>query len=250
MSTSNPYEAPQSADPVFATGPKRVSIRPFELYQRGYQLLGDQYWLFVVFAFLSIIVSSFVPFGLLTGAVMVGLFQCLLQRELGNKFDLNTLFRGFDNFLDSLIAMIIMIVANLLLAGPVIVIFLIAFFANIQANKQPDPVLLFGSVFLFWIGMMFVAFISYLPFMFCFQLLADRKVTALESVKLSATAVKNNLGGIILLVITSGIISIFLVLMCYLPVFLFMPIWISSMFVVYRDIFPEATVEAQVLPPQ
>lgn len=244
MSPVNPYASPRSYDSTESTGgPQRVSIRPFEAISRGYKLLGEQYWTYFLFCFLCILVASFVPFGLLHGPVMVGLFLCLLERERGQKFDMNVLFRGFDNFLDSLIAIVIMFGINLAIIVPLIASFLIYQFAN---NRQPEPLLMFGSWFMFSVISWVVSILIYLPFVFCFQLLADRRTGAWDSIKLSFRAVRMNLGGVLLLMVTGFALSILLVMMCCIPVFLFMPIWFAALQVVYRDIFPEEIVNAQV----
>ena len=247
MSQVNPYATPQSFDSMQSTeGPRRVTIRPFEAISRGYKLLGDQYWMYFLFCFLCIIVASFVPFGLLYGPVMVGLFLCLLERERGRQFDMNVLMRGFDNFLNSLVAIIIMVGINLVILGPLTVVFMVFFLANTAGNRQPDPVLMFGSLFIFVALTWVLSILTYLPFVFCFQLLADRKMGAWDAIKLSFRAVRMNLGGVILLMVTGFMLSILLVMMCYIPVFLFMPVWFAALQVVYRDIFPDEVVEAQV----
>lgn len=251
MSQVNPYASPQSYDSTESTGgPRRVSIRPFEAISRGYKLLGEQYWMYFLFCFLCVLVASFVPFGLLYGPVMVGLFLCLLEREQGRQFDMNILMRGFDNFLNSLVAIIIMVGINLLVIGPLTIVFMAFFLANTATNRQPDPVLMFGSIFIF-AGLTWVlSILTYLPFVFCFQLLADRKMAAWDAIKLSLRAVRMNLGGVILLMLTGFALSILLAMMCYFPVFLFMPVWFAALQVVYRDIFPEEIVNAQVTQPQ
>ena len=247
MSQVNPYASPQSVDSTVSMGePRRVSIKPFEAISRGYKLLGEQYWMYFLFCLLCILVASLVPFGILYGPVMVGLFLCLLERERGRQFDMNVLMRGFDNFLNSLVAMLIMVGINLLLMGPLTVIFMVVFISGTAGNRQPDPVLMFGSLFIFMGLTWMLSILTYLPFVFCFQLLADRKMAAWDAIKLSFRAVRMNLGGVLLLMVTGFALSILLVMMCYIPVFLFMPVWFAALQVVYRDIFPEEIVNAQV----
>jgi uncharacterized membrane protein len=82
-----------------------------------------------------------------------------------------------------------------------------------------------------------VSLLCYLPFLFAFQLIADQNLSGLDACKVSFRGAMANLGGLILYMIALGFASVVLTMMCYFPVYLFMPISFASMFELYRDIF-------------
>ncbi len=76
-----------------------------------------------------------------------------------------------------------------------------------------------------------------LPFLFTFQLIADRNFKAIDAVKTSARGVAKNLSGVIWFVIVTGFLTSIASMMCFLPVILLLPILLGALFLLYRDIF-------------
>ena len=95
--------------------------------KRAYRLVGDQYWMFVGVTFVGTLVASAVPFGLIAGAVAVGIYLCYIQRERGGQVEFQALFRGFDFFMESLIAFLVYFIASVLVMIP----FMIAIFVMV-----------------------------------------------------------------------------------------------------------------------
>jgi uncharacterized membrane protein len=77
----------------------------------------------------------------------------------------------------------------------------------------------------------------YLPFLFAFQLIADRNLTGMDAVKTSLQGVKANLFGLLGYSIALALVSLILTFMCVIPAYLFMPISFASMFDLYREIY-------------
>lgn len=247
MNANNPYSVPQgNYEPTSTTGPKRISIGPFEALSRGYQLLGDQYWSFFGVCLVGILIAVLVPMNILLGPILVGFYFCLIEREQGGQINFNTLFRGFERFLDSFIVTILMLVINLVLLLPLMIVFLAITFASMNQRNEPSVGLFFSGLFVYIVLVLLVSIVSYLPFIFCFQLIADKKMAALDAIKLSARSTWFNLGPILAFTLVGAIISFVLAMMCYLPVLFFMPIWFSAGFVMYRQAFPETIVEARL----
>jgi uncharacterized membrane protein len=250
MQNENPYSSPALPTSVQTANRnpeiRKVNVNPIELFKRGYALLGDQYWLFLGIAFIAILIGSAVPFGLLMGPMLVGVFICLLHRERGQRVEFGTVFRGFDQFMDSFIATLIMVGASLLLMIPLVIFMLIMILTPIiraaqNGQKPPEPDML--TILLMYPLIILVSVIIYVPFLFTFQLIADRKLKGSQAVMLSARAAWKNLGGIVWFLFVLMCLSILLMIMCYLPALLFMPISLASMFVLYRDIFPLEPVD-------
>ena len=240
MDGDNPYSAPATTQLETDPTIRKVSIRPIELFRRGHALLGNQYWLFFGITVVGILIGSMIPMGLIVGAMMVGIFLCFLDLERGVKVEFATVFRGFEQFVDSLVATLIMVGASLLLMLPAfVVIFALIVLPVIAAERngvQAEPpvallLLIYPVIFL-------ISFALYIPFLFTFQLIADRKLKGFQAVWLSARAAWKNLFGVAWFLFVNMFISILLAIMCYLPALFFMPISFAAIFLLYRDIFP------------
>lgn len=250
MTEPNPYEAsptspPPAVEPVPGGTPRRVPIQPFALLQRGLQLMGDQYLLMVGVGFVAILLGSLVPFGLLYGPMFVGMYLCFLQRERYGLTEFGTLFKGFDFFVDALVVLLLTLALSLVVLIPGYLVMFALFFAMV-ATAGPEPegaaVLVFAVSLIFLIFVLTVlSLVVYMPFLFAFQLIADRRVKALDAVKLSWAGVKKNGLGLLGHMLVLGIGGMLSSLLCYIPVFFFFPISFASLFVVYRDIYgPES----------
>lgn len=243
MSNPNPY-APTSAQPARDFGIRNVKVRPLGLMKRAYALVGDQYWIFVAITLVGTFVASMVPFGLVAGAMAVGIYLCYIQREAGEQAEFPTLFRGFDFFIESLLAFLVYFIASVAFMFP----FMIAIFFTVigpvlaaAANPGGGPPQMPPTV-LSWIlilyPLMIVAHILVaLPFFFTFQLIADRNFKAMDAVTTSARGVLKNLGGVIWFVIVTGVISSILSMMCFLPLIPVLPLLFGALFLLYRDIY-------------
>lgn len=239
--TENPYSINDSFPPKPSPSQiRQVSIRPFDLFQRGYQLIQDQYWLFLGMVFVAILIGSAVPFGILMGPMIVGVHMALGQKGRAGKADFGTLFKGFDKFGDALIATMIMLAVSLVIMLPIIVMSFILFGVVIASSEGSEVqmgigLLMVGAVY--FVGMIFASIACYLPFLFAFQLIADQGLPGVDACKTSFQGVKANFLGLLWYCLALGFVSVLLTLMCYVPVFLFMPISFASMFVLYHDIF-------------
>ncbi|MEJ7699458.1 MAG: hypothetical protein WKF71_07405 [Pyrinomonadaceae bacterium] len=49
-------------------------IRPVECMKEGWELIKDQYWLIFAITLVGMIIASVVPFGILFGAMMCGIY--------------------------------------------------------------------------------------------------------------------------------------------------------------------------------
>jgi uncharacterized membrane protein len=246
MESRNPYAAPETSGyqyPGSNDGPRRISIGPIEALSRGYQLLGDQYLLFVGISFVAMLLGSMVPLGIIMGPMMVGIYFCCIERENGRTFDFNTLFRGFDMFMESFVAQLIMVgiyfVVGMVLGVAILVVWVIGAFG------QAAEIAMGGLIVLLVISFLLSA-LAYVPFLLIFQLIADKRLSAMDAIRWSARGAWLNFGSILVFFIVAAVISVCLTLMCYIPVFFFLPIWFAATFVMYREIYPLPVVEARL----
>ena len=242
MSYSSPYESPASPSGYVSDGDiRKVPIDPIGLLKRGKELLGDQYWLFLAITWLAVIIGSMVPFGIVMGPLMVGVYLCMKEREQGKQVELGTMFNGFDRFVDAFVAVLLQMVISFVLVLPIAIVLgigasILAAVGN-NGNEVAAGIGILGFVVLIPV-IFIVALLAYMPSVFCFQLIADRGVTGLQAITLSFKAAWKNLFGLIIFQIVVGIISAVLSMLCFIPVLFFFPIVLAAAFVMYRDIFP------------
>src|SRR5947209_9073420 len=91
------------------------AVRPVDCLTAGWRLIQDQYWLFLGITLVGLIIGSLAPLGILQGPCMCGIFYCLARRDRGRRVSFDMLFKGFDYFVDSLVATLFMIVPIMLL---------------------------------------------------------------------------------------------------------------------------------------
>lgn len=234
--SSNPYATPRArpddpSEPIPHGGPVKADLRPVELLKAGKELISDQYWTFFGVAGLGILIGSAAPFGIVMGPMMCGIYMCFLKKARGESVELNLLFKGFDFFAQGFIAMLVMMVAMMFVIIP--------FMVGVVFMARGDPEAFLGMIFGMY-GLIFVVSIGLGIFtMFAFPLIADRGYKAIDALKLSFKAATMNLGGLALMMLLNSVVSIFLMLFCYFPAFLFMPVSFAAFALAYLQIFPD-----------
>jgi uncharacterized membrane protein len=229
------------------------AIKPVDCIKEGWALIKDQYWLFFGISLVGILVGGVVPI-ILLGPMMVGIFMCLLQRLRGEPVEFGTLFKGFDLFVPGLIVAVIKIVPVLIVIVPYYIIMVSVMMANMPRGGGPpeDPsafiASMLGTEIVFGVVVMVVSLVVELLFMFAFPLVADRKMSGMDAIKLSLKAAKANFGGILGLLLLNFAFSMLGVLCCFIGVYFYIPVTFASYAVAYRRVFPEVP-ETFISPP-
>src|SRR6185503_13372569 len=99
---------------------RRGAVQPVECLKAGWNLVSDQYWLFVGMCAVSMIVGSAVPLGILMGPMMCGVYLTCFRKRRGLPIEFGTLFKGFDYFGQSVIAALLHVI-------PITVIVVVAY---------------------------------------------------------------------------------------------------------------------------
>jgi len=137
---------------------------------------------------------------------------------------------------------LILIVVSLVVIIPFYIVGAIGMFAIVgtgQGNGPPqvNPAAIVGFV----LGMVFmISFASlfiYVPFVFAYQLVTDRKMGGGQACFMSFKASFKNLFGVLLFIVFTTIVSMVASILCYLPIFLVMPISFGALWILYRDVF-------------
>lgn len=231
----SPYE-----DPVFNSG----VVRPFECLSGGWQLIKDQYFLFVGMFLIIIVLVSCIPFtGIIYGPWMVGIYYAMLGRMRGKPASFNAISKGFGYFSQ---AFVVALLSGLPFGLLGIVVKLQEMrFAEIEktypgAVQMPSEVLTEQFI---WIAGLICAFaflhlITGLIFPFAYQLVVERNLTGWQATKLSARAARANFGGVLGLVLLEMFLGGLGIVLCCVGLVLVMPLTKGAWTVAYRQVFP------------
>ena len=236
--------------PQFRTG----VIKPVECIKEGWALIKDDYWLFFGISFVGIILGGVVPIVLL-GPMMVGIFLCLLQRLRNEPVEFGLLFKGFDHFVQGLVVTVLKMIPIFIVIVPYY-IFLVAMMAAMMRRGVQSPeeaqgfvTSIMGFEVVFAVIIMVVSIAIEIFFMFAYPLVADRKLSALDAVKLSLRAAKANLGGVLGLMLLNALFGFVGLLCCIVGLYFYLPVAFASQAVAFRRVFPQMSQPYPVPPP-
>ena len=247
---SNPYSAPEKFsgfDPGDFGEFRRISARPIERLTEAKAMLGNQYWLFVGICLVGVLIGSIVPMGIMMGPMICGIYLCYRYRMNGIQVRFETLFKGFDVFLNALLANLIMIGIALVVMFPMMLVFLGMIVAAGPRNEEA----MLGIMVTMYPLILIASLLIYMPFLFIFPLIVDRGTGPWESVTLSARAVWHNFGPLCAMMFVHYLAAIAGMCLCYIGAFLVIPLTFGALFTVYHEIFnspvnvPPATCNPQ-----
>lgn len=231
-------------------------IKPMECLKEGWALIKDQYWLFLGITFVGIFVGGAVPI-VLIGPMMVGIYLCFFRRMRGETVDFANLFKGFDYFVQGLIAALFLMIPMFVVIVPMYLIMFVLMITSAPRGggpMSPDESSMFifkflGFELVFVVVILAVSIVVNIFFMFAFPLIADRGLSGLDAVKLSIKAGRANWGGILGLMLLNAAVGFVGVLACYVGMFFVMPISLAAGAVAYRRVFPEVPQNFPSPPP-
>src|SRR6185503_5035735 len=177
-----------SSTPTFQAG----VVQPMACLRGGYDLVRDQYWLFVGMALVAIIVGSVVPFGILMGPMMCGLYLAMFRKHRGENVEFGILFKGFDFLGESIIATLIHVVPVVVILVPFYIVFYGALLFWLPRNGEPDPGALltfFAVFFIFLILVLVLVMVISVLFTFTYPLIVDRQMKGIDAVKFAAMSI-------------------------------------------------------------
>lgn len=218
-------------------------IAPFSCLQESWNRVRDQYWLFLGITVVGVLLSSVAPLGILTGPMMCGIFLCHRAKARGIPVQFELLFKGFDRFMESFIATLLMMAAVLVVLVPlifVLVLLIIFSVGGLATLHDPPDGAVFGIVLLFIGTFLVIIALSMLVgilFTFTFPLLVDRDITGVEAVKLSMRAALANFWGLLGLGFLTFCLSLIGLCFCYIGAFLVLPITFGAHWITYEQVF-------------
>jgi hypothetical protein len=235
---------------------RRGAVEPVECIKGGWEMIKNQYWLFVAMALVGILIGSAVPLGILLGPMMCGLYLTFFKARRGEPVEFSMMFKGFDYFGPSLIATLLHIIPIIAIVLPAYLLFYVSIFVSMAAqgsNGEPNPAALFGVMAtfgIFWIVVLIVVVIISVGFTFAYPLIVDRKLQGFDAVKLSFRAAFANFFRLLGMILLTSLMSIVGALACYVGMFLVMPIVYAAIAKAYEQVFGLADgTEYSNLPP-
>ena len=239
---------------------KRNVVEPVECIKAGYEVIKDQYWLFVGMVAIGMLIGSAVPMGILMGPMMCGLYLAFFKTMRREPIEFGTLFKGFDYFGPGVIATLLHMIPILAIVIPAYLLFYVGIiFSSIAAagtgdEPNPGPMLAVFVMFgLFWFVMFALIIIVSIGFTFAYPLIVDRKMQGFDAVKLSFKGAFANFWRLLGMMLLSSLLGIAGALLCYVGMFLVLPITYAAVAKAYEQVFglrnPEDVVSNLPPPP-
>jgi hypothetical protein len=187
---------------------RRTAIEPIDCLLKSYDLVRQDYWIFVGSGAL-VLLSNLVPFGILCGPMLVGMHLLFFDQEARRRLSLLRVLDGLQSFKEALVASLICAAVALAVILPLYLVFVAGAVATVGVAERAGT----DAAPLMPLTMLLVSFIVYLalllvavPFTFCFQLIAERKLPGLKAVRLSWRAARAHLPGLAALWILCGLL--------------------------------------------
>jgi hypothetical protein len=219
----------------------RNAVRPIECFKGGWNLIKSQYWLILGMCIVGWMIASAVPFGILLGPMMCGLYLTLFKLRRGEPIEFGTLFKGFEYFGQSVIATLIHVIPIFAIVVPAYIIFYLFFFVALVAQgEEPSGLAVLGifAMFgLFWLVVIAVIMFISIGFVFVYPLIVDRSMQGFDAVKLSFRAAMANFFSLLGMVFVNFLLSVAGVLLCIVGVYFVLPITYSAIAVAYEQVF-------------
>ncbi len=250
---TNPYQASETLGQQILPYNK-IAFTPIQYMQRSYRMLGDRYLLFLGITLCGMLIGAVGPLGILLGPMITGVYLCFLQNESGKTVKFETLFEGFQRFVPTLLVTLAAFVCNLLVSLILITLFAVSavLFVTLARSASPDGITasFLGVAFaVAYILLIVLSSLAFLPFTFCFQLIAEHNLSAGTAIRTSASAALHNLYPLASTYLCLGLFGMIAALFCYFPMLLLMPIQLGATFIIYRDTFPAASLTGTTSPP-
>ncbi|HKG80872.1 MAG TPA: hypothetical protein VKA78_15655 [Pyrinomonadaceae bacterium] len=233
---------------------RRNAIEPVQCIKDAWELVKNQYWLFVGMSLIAMLIGSAVPAGILLGPMMCGIYLTLFKLRRGEPIEFSMMFKGFDYFGPSLVATLLHIVPILAILLPAYFFFYISLVVSLIAQgDDPNPWAFLGVLalfLLFFLVIFVVVILISIGFTFAYPLIVDRKLPGLDAVKLSFKAAMANFWPLLGMVVLTSLLTLAGMMVCYIGMFLVFPVTYASVATAYERVFGLANPDlATNMPP-
>lgn len=227
-------------------------IRPLECFQEGFALIKPNYWLIFAITLVGMLIAGAVPFAILLGPMNCGIYYCILRQMRAEKVEFADLFKGFQYFIPSLVATLILIVPVVLFTviNWISVFGYLALLGDGLDGGSPNAVIGLYAI-MFGEGLIFavVAGCIHTFLMFAYPLIVEFNLSGIEAFKLSARAAWANLSGVVGIIFWEFVLGFAGFLACGIGLYLTLPVMFAAVAVAYRRAFPSPPSAGNFGPP-
>ena len=207
----------------------------------------------------GLLIGSAVPLGILMGPMMCGMFLSFFKQMRREPVEFGTLFKGFDYFGPGVVATLLHMLPIMAVVIPAYFLFYVGMIFSMAASgagdePNPAPMLAMFVMFgIFWVVILVLIVIISIGFTFAHPLIVDRKMQGFDAVKLSFKAAMANFWRLLGMAMLTFVLNIAGMLLCYVGVFLVLPIGYAAIAVAYNQVFglrnPEDVLPSDLPPP-
>jgi uncharacterized membrane protein len=233
---------------------KRNAVEPMVCMKAGWSLVKDQYWLFVGMVVVTMFLNGLVPFCILLGPMMCGIYLSLFLRHQHRRVEFDILFRGFDYFVPSLIATMLHLIPSIIVMSILFALVMLGPFLLIPLTQSREldaaVLILLLVVAAILVIILFCVFVIFtVASAFVYPLIVDRKLSGLAAIKLSAKAGFANFWKLLGLALLNVLLTSVGVLCCYVGLFLVLPLTFGSTAIAYTQVFGLGQIQSAATPP-
>ncbi len=213
-----------------------TAIKPIEIYKEAWTLIRDDYWMVLLVVFVGMLVANVVPV-IVFGPMMCGIFYVLIRKIDGHPLVFEELFEGIKVLLPAFIVGLLFAVPTFILIGVIYAPLIAIMIAGGRMSTDELMMYLGGSLMIELIIAVAMVCLHTL-LMFAFPLIIDRKVSVMQAVKMSASTVWQNLGGITGLYAVGFVVALAGMMLLCVGIYLVLPVILMATAVTYRRLFP------------
>ena len=180
--------------------PETIEVRTGAWISEGWNIVKSDLMNFALMALLLAVVSNVVPI-ILQGAMVAGMHIVIMKKMVGARTEIGDLFKGFNFFVPTLVASVL------------ISVFVFC-----------------GMILCIIPGLVAAAALS-----FSYLFIVDRKMDFWPAMQASHAVVKKNYVGFTLFIFVAGLIAGLGLLACIVGIFITMPIYFAAITVAYRE---------------
>ena len=197
--------------PVLWTPPVGVKAAPGRWIGEGWEIVKADIGNFILMALVFTAISGMVPI-ILQGALMVGFHIVCMKKILNRPTEFGDLFKGFNFFVPSLVASL-----------------LISLFTSLGLILCIVGSLVVGAMY-----------------KFTYLFILDKRMDFWPAMQASHAVVKNDYFGFTMFLLLIGLVNLLGVLCCIVGLFVTIPLGIAAITVAYKEIvgFDQRTVDA------
>jgi len=222
---------------------RRTRLQATSLVSRSTELLGSDYWAFVLVVAVGLFLSKLFPL-ILGGPFALGIFLVYRGRANGEPIEPRDVFRGFERFPDALIVGLVMF-AGVTLTAVAVSIAVLAAILPVAALGDENPVAVVWGALAVVAGMLSLFTIS-VVFLLPFPAMARHELGARDALRVTWEAIVQNPLGLARLFLVDAALYTLGLLCCGIGIVFVLPlvygsVWLASEELVVAD--PESQPE-------